>query len=195
MKIPRRLLFSFWYLFKPPWDTNVTPPELIEFIEQNPPGRALDLGCGTGTNVITLAQGGWEATGVDFASKAIRTARRKSRAANIKAHFHTQDVTKLENLQQPFDLILDIGCFHSLDADGQRTYRENLDRLLKPGGSFLLYVFFRTDLAASGSGLIEQDLAKFSTQLELISRQDGNDRDIRPSAWLLYQMSSQKKGS
>jgi len=186
MKFPRRLFFSFWYLFNPPWDTNITPPELIDFIEENPPGRALDLGCGTGTNVITLAQHGWEATGVDFAAKAIRTARRKAKAANIEAQFLTQDVTILENLRQPFDLVLDIGCFHSLDAAKQRDYRANLGRLLKPGGSFLLYVFFRSDPTSSGSGLIEDELAEFTTQLELVSRQDGSDREIRPSSWLLY---------
>ena len=57
-----------------PWDTNITPPEVKEFIAAAPPGKALDLGCGTGTNAITLAQHGWQATGVDFAPKAIRTA-------------------------------------------------------------------------------------------------------------------------
>ncbi len=165
----------------------MTPPEVISFIADHPPGRALDLGCGTGTNSITLAKQGWEATGIDFAPKAIRTARRKAKRAGVEAHFLTQDVTQLDNLRQPFDLILDIGCFHSLDAQGQIDYRENLDRLLKPGGSFLLYVFFRNENGSSSAGIIEGDLVKFSNQFELISRQDGNDRQVRRSSWLHYQ--------
>ena len=52
----RRLNFTFWYYFHPPWDSGISPPELLEFIEQHPAGRAIDLGCGTGTNVVTLAQ-------------------------------------------------------------------------------------------------------------------------------------------
>ncbi|MBC8503488.1 MAG: class I SAM-dependent methyltransferase [Anaerolineales bacterium] len=186
MKFPRRFVFNIWYLFNPPWDTNITPPELHEFIEANLPGRALDLGCGTGTNVISLAKNDWDATGIDFAPKAIRSARRKARRAGVKAQFLTQDVTQLDNIEQPFDLVLDIGCFHSLDSQGQKEYRKNLDRLLKPGGSFLLYVFFRNDAASSSSGIIESDLVGFSTQLELVTRQDGSDRETRSSSWLHY---------
>ena len=64
----RRIYFNLLYLFtRPPWDTGVSPPELYDFIENHEPGRAIDIGCGTGTNVITLAQAGWQVTGVDFA--------------------------------------------------------------------------------------------------------------------------------
>ncbi|MBM3144392.1 MAG: class I SAM-dependent methyltransferase [Chloroflexi bacterium] len=183
----RRLFFDIWYVFDPPWDTNITPPELIEFISKHPPGRALDLGCGTGTNAITLAQHGWEVTGIDFASQAIRVARRKARRAAVNAHFLIQDITQLANLRQPFDLILDIGCFHNLKPRERRDYRGNLDRLLEPGGFFLLYAFCRADPASSGSGIVAEDLEEFSSRLELLWRQDGSERGVRPSAWLLYQ--------
>ena len=73
----RRAFFSLWYLFsKPPWDTGIPAPELVRAIANRPPGRALDLGCGTGTNVRYLAEHGWQATGLDFAPSAIAQARR-----------------------------------------------------------------------------------------------------------------------
>ncbi|MFQ6101503.1 MAG: class I SAM-dependent methyltransferase [Anaerolineae bacterium] len=59
-------LFDLQYLLgRSPWDTGVTPPEVVELIASGdfPPGRALDLGCGTGTNGITLARHGWEVVG------------------------------------------------------------------------------------------------------------------------------------
>jgi len=39
-----------------PWDTQVTPPEVMELIANTSLGKALDLGCGTGTNAITLSR-------------------------------------------------------------------------------------------------------------------------------------------
>jgi SAM-dependent methyltransferase len=185
MNTLRRLSFNLWYNWKPPWDTGISPPELMDFISHHPPGHALDLGCGTGTNVITLAQHGWQATGVDFARRAIQKARRKAHQANVLADFRVEDVTRLKGLSGPFDLVLDMGCFHSLPPEGRQAYLINLDRLLAPDGTFLLYVFFRNS-NASGPGLEESDLLAFHANFSLVDRQEGSERGMRRSAWLTY---------
>lgn len=182
----RKLFFLWWYYRKPPWDTYQTPPELYRFIQENPPGRALDLGCGTGTNVLTLAHHGWQATGIDFIPKPIRRARRRAARSGLQAQFHVADVTRLEDFSGPYDLILDIGCYQSLDSHGMSLYRDNLRRLLAPAGSFLIYLFFRSQDGGTGSGATEGDLTPFMDFLELVERQDGTERGIRPSAWLTY---------
>jgi SAM-dependent methyltransferase len=140
----RRLVYRLWYYFHPPWDTGITPPEVVEAIEGPnglSPGRALDLGCGTGTNSLYLARHGWQVVGVDFAARAIRIARRKARQAGVTADFYVADVTRLDFLQPPFDLALDIGCFHSLTADARGRYLDGLRRLLRPGARWMLYAF------------------------------------------------------
>lgn len=185
MKLLRRLFFNLWYYREPPWDTGVPPPELMAFIESHPAGRALDLGCGTGTNVITLARNGWQVTGVDFAPRAIRMARRKARDAALNVDLRVEDVTKLEDISSQFDLILDMGCFHSLSNQGKTDYIQNLERLLARGGTYLMYGFFKEG-EESGSGLVEADLEALSERLRLVERQDGSERGIRPSAWFEY---------
>jgi cyclopropane fatty-acyl-phospholipid synthase-like methyltransferase len=183
----RRLFFQFSYYQRPPWDTGISPPELIEFIENHPPGRAIDIGCGTGTNVITLARSGWNVTGVDFAPRAIRLARRKLRSAKVQALLSVNDATKLHGITGPFDLALDIGCFHSLDQNGQEKYLDQLDRILSPGSFWLIYGFLRPEETQMPTGLQKADINRISSRLALLSRREGFNRGKTPSAWLLFQ--------
>lgn len=185
MNILKKLLFQIMYLRRPRWDTGITPPEVMAFLQAHPPGRALDLGCGTGTNAITLAKHGWQVVGVDFIGRAIRQARRKARHAGFQIEFQQDDVTRLRGVQPPFDLVLDIGCFHSLKDSGKQTYIQNLPRLLAPGGTFLLYAFFKTT-PDQNNGLHESDLVLLDETLRLVERQAGSERGVRPSAWFTY---------
>lgn len=183
----RRILFTLWYLGRPPWDSGISPPELLAWLDGRPPGRAIDLGCGTGTNVVTLARLGWQVTGIDYAPLAIQKARRKLTAAGLAADLRVGDVTRLETLpDQVFDFALDLGCFHSLGLEEQGNYLAGLIRILSPGGQWLLYAFFRDGQAPPGltGESVERILAAGFT---LRNRQDGFDRRGRKSAYLAFE--------
>ena len=186
----RRLLFHYWYFRQPPWDTGISPPELLEFIENHTAGRAIDIGCGTGTNIITLARAGWQITGVDFAPRAIQLAKQKIKSAGLQAEVFVNDATKLHGITDLYDLALDIGCFHSLAQSDQSKYLEQLDRILAPNGFWLVYVFFRAGTNHPSPGLAEADISQISSRFVLLFRRDGFDQRERPSAWLLYQKPS-----
>ena len=184
----RRLLFQYWYFGQPKWDTGVSPPELLEFIQEHTFARAIDIGCGTGTNVITLAKAGWQVTGVDFAPRAIQHAKRKIEEAGVRAELFVNDATKLRGISGPYDFALDIGCFHGIPKDGQSKYLKQLDRILAPNGFWLMYGFFKPSTVHTGPGLVEEDMNLFSPLLTLVSRRDGfDDKRDRPSAWFLFQ--------
>ena len=175
------------YFRQPPWDTGISPPELLEFIQTHAPGRAIDIGCGTGTNILTLLQAGWQVTGVDFAPRAIQLAQRKLKQVGLRATLRVRDATTLQGIKGPFDLALDLGCFHGIPEDGKANYLEQLDRVLAPGGSWLMYGFLKSDPRQTGTGLSPADLDQIAAQLTFVSRRDGVDRGERPSAWFLYQ--------
>jgi SAM-dependent methyltransferase len=202
----RRLLFHYWYFHRPPWDTGVSPPELLEFIHEHKqsgpvdkPGRAIDLGCGTGTNVLTLARAGWKVTGVDFAPRAIQLARQKVRRAGVEAELSVGDVTNLKGIDGPFDLAFDLGCFHTLPRDGRNKYLQQLDRILAPEGVWLMYGFLKPDPVSTrlrqstrrleaGPGLGEADLSLLSSRFSLLSRRDGFDnKGESSSGWFIFQ--------
>jgi SAM-dependent methyltransferase len=140
----RRLMYNIMYrLGSPRWDTGITPPEMVTFIEGEhalPAGRALDLGCGTGSNVLYLAQHGWEGVGVDFSSAAIEQARKKAGQVP-RATFVQGDVSELAHLgvDGPFDLVLDVLCLHGLPNDQRQAYAQGVARVTRSGALFMIW--------------------------------------------------------
>ncbi len=186
MSFLRRLQFNFWYFRNPPWDSGITPPELFEFIQSHPAGRAIDIGCGTGTNVTTLAKTGWQVTGFDFAARAIQIAKRKAKKAHIQANLFTDDATRMKNVTGQFDLALDMGCFHSLE--NKADYLTQLDRILAPNGFWLMYGFYAPTSNPSAPKIADSDLSLISARaFTLLTRRNGFDKRERLSAWFLYQ--------
>jgi cyclopropane fatty-acyl-phospholipid synthase-like methyltransferase len=183
----RKLWFNLAYIQKPVWDTGISPQELLDFITTHEPGRALDLGCGTGTNVITLAKHGWEAVGVDFAKHAIKLAKRRAQLEGVKVDLRQEDVTRLNSLKSRFDLILDMGCFHSLPRSRRPSYILKIDQLLANSGSFLLYLFFTSTPDGYAPGATEEDIHFITQSLRVVERKDSTERGIRPSAWFTLQ--------
>jgi SAM-dependent methyltransferase len=126
------------------WDSDETPQEVQEAFRAGniPPGAALDLGCGTGTNTIFMAKQGRRALGLDFVPGAIKKARSKARQAGVdgRVQFRVADVTRLNEMNLPLSgFALDMGCFHGLSLDGQRRYVEGLAKAMVPGGRYMLY--------------------------------------------------------
>jgi SAM-dependent methyltransferase len=142
------LLYEIAYRvgFKP-WDTGAPPAELVTLVEGQDrlrPGRAVDLGCGTGTNVVYLCRHGWEVTGVDLVERALNVARRRAADADVQPHLVRGDVTRLDELgvEDRFDLLLDLGCYHSLfPAHVRDAYARSVTAVAAPGAALLLYGF------------------------------------------------------
>jgi len=122
-----------------PWDTGVADPLLVEVIEAGglPVGRALDIGCGTGTNAIWLAQHGYGVLGVDIAPLAIEQANRKL-PSGVACRFATVDFLAEAPQGGPFELAFDRGCFHVFDEASERdTFAKRVASVLAPGGVWL----------------------------------------------------------
>jgi hypothetical protein len=68
-----------------PWDTGQPSAELQQVVSRHAirPCRALDIGCGTGTNCVWLAQQGFDVTGIDVAPLAIEQANCRAQAAGV----------------------------------------------------------------------------------------------------------------
>ncbi len=135
---------TLYRYFRAPWDIGVRR-ELVDLVDSGriKPCRAIDLGSGTASNAIYLAQHGFDVTGVDFAPAAIEKGRRMAQEAGVKAEFVVDDLTNLRHVRGPFDLLVDYGTLDDLTPPDRDHYVRNVLPLTHPGSQFLLFCFER----------------------------------------------------
>ncbi len=172
-----RFMTSYW-VGKTRWDTGIVPPEVTALIEgeQPHPGKALDIGCGTGTTSVYLVEHGWQVTGLDFVPKAIRKAKRRAERSDVSVDFRLADVTKLDalNLSRDYTLAIDIGCGHALGTAGFRSYIDQLAAHMVSGGIYMLFAF--TPRTERTTGLEIDTVLKITGEpFELVWKNIGED--------------------
>jgi SAM-dependent methyltransferase len=139
---PRAFYDAGYTLARMPWEIGPRS-ELVDLVRSGTltPGRAVDLGCGTGANAVFLAGHGFEVTGIDFSRAALAKARRAAAEAGVPARFVEDDLTALRHPHGRFDLLVDYGSFDDLSASRRDAYVENVVPLAAPGACFLLWGF------------------------------------------------------
>jgi cyclopropane fatty-acyl-phospholipid synthase-like methyltransferase len=145
------LLYDVLYRIGAPWDG---PPraELVSLVEAGvltpdrlSPGRAIDLGCGGGSNAVFLARHGFETVGVDLSRQALKIAAGRAAAAGVQDRVRLVradlTATALPGVSGPFDLLVDYGTLDDLGAGGRAAMARLITRYARPGARFLFWCF------------------------------------------------------
>jgi SAM-dependent methyltransferase len=189
---PSRRLMAILYrvlyrLGVTPWDHEEVPKPVKDLSDEWPssPGRALDIGCGTGRDAVYLASRGWTVTGVDGVPQAVSAARRRAAAAGVDVTWILGDVTQLESLQLAgaYDLMLDRGCFHGLaDAERDRCAR-GVTAAAAEGAELLMFAFQPRSRGAGPRGVTGEQLTRhFGDAWELVASEA--DTEAKLPRWL-----------
>ena len=123
-----------------PWDTGEPEPLLVEFVTSGriQPTRTLEIGAGTGTNALWLAERGFDVLGVDLAPLAVERATAKLDGRALRCRFATLDVLTASVPEGPFQFVFDRGCFHVFDEPEERGgFAAGVAESLEPGGLWL----------------------------------------------------------
>lgn len=121
-----------------PWHDPEPPALLVAALDQRgSASRALDVGCGAGTYSLYMAERGYDVTAIDFMPQAIEMVRQRAAEAGRDIEAVQADIMTW-SADRPFDVILDVGCLHSLPIPERETYKRQLCRWLAPGGDYVL---------------------------------------------------------
>lgn len=119
----------------PPSDT-AYPLEYAYNLLNNVQGKTvLDLGCGSGENVIVLVQRGAQVIGIDISPDLIDLAKRRAQEAGIVADLRVRSAYDTGLPDHSVDVIFCIALIHHLDI--LRVQRE-MARILREGGYIVL---------------------------------------------------------
>jgi len=125
-----------------PWDTGEPEPLLVEFVTSGriQPTQTLEIGAGTGTNALWLAERGFDVLGIDVAPLAVEQASAKleDRSRALHCRFATRDFLTAAPPEGPFRFVFDRGCFHVFDESEERArFAARVAAALAPGGLWL----------------------------------------------------------
>ena len=123
-----------------PWDSGLRSAELARVLAKFdlPRGRALELGCGSGTNAIFLAQHGFEVTAVDCSETALATARGKAEAIGVTIDWIAADVQNFGAGREPCEFLFDRGCYHCCRRVDLAGYLQTHCNVTRPGTMCLI---------------------------------------------------------
>jgi SAM-dependent methyltransferase len=172
-----------------PWDTGKPEPLLVEFVTLGRirPTRTLEIGTGTGTNALWLAERGFDVLGIDVATLAIETAIAKLDRRDLHCRFAALDFLVASPPEGPFEFVFDRGCFHVFDEPEERArFAARVAATLVPGGLWLSFI------GSTEGGLREMGPPQRSARevvlaiepaLEIVELRAAEFRDHSAKAW------------
>jgi SAM-dependent methyltransferase len=123
-----------------PWDSGEPEPLLVDFVTSGrvAPAPTLEIGAGTGTNAIWLAERGFEVLAVDVSPLAIERAQAKLEGRALPCSFLAFDFLAAPLKDDRFKFVFDRGCFHVFDEAAERQqFASRVAAALAPGGLWL----------------------------------------------------------
>ena len=121
-------------------------PHLVDVAGALTPGRALDVGCGEGADVVWLAAQGWAATGVDVSQLALDRGAAAAAAAGLGERTHWQQVDVLSWSPEPEHDLVTVH-FVQMGPPGLDDLYRRLAGGVRPGGTLLVVGHHRDDPA------------------------------------------------
>ncbi len=152
-----------------PWDSGHPASCLMQLLAPWPQfnGSVLEVGCGTGTNAVWMAEQGLQVTGIDIASGAVALARQRAEEKGVQCSFIEEDFLNSSLVEAgAFSFLFDRGCFHSMDEGHRVPFVQRAAQCLKPGGLWFSLMGNTDQSSPPGEGPPRLSAAEICTAVE-----------------------------
>ena len=160
---------------------------LIGSLELSEGSCGLDVGCGTGSNTLLLAEavgGSGHVAGIDLSGELLAHAVRRAQEAGIsrRTSFIKCDMNRLAFSEHAFDWAWSADCAGYAPGD-PASLTENIAKLVKPGGS-VLFLAWSSQQLLPGHPLLEARLnATCAGIAPFVEGQRPNSHFLRAVGW------------
>ncbi len=184
-----------------PWHREQPAETLVEAVRRGllPRGLTVDLGCGTGTDLIYLTGQGYRAIGVDIAIEPLRFARQRFQQYGLNIPLIQADARYLPFRDASIDLICDSGCFHSFAPEIRDQYARSVARVLKPKGILFIRAFHHNQPEPPQGGpyrlKLEEFFGVFSPSFRFLTVGEVYYADLPPDRRRLHVIRMQRRHS
>jgi SAM-dependent methyltransferase len=123
-----------------PWDIGTPAPELQNaFKELKLQGKpVLEIGCGTGTNAIWMAQQNCKVVATDISPTAIEQAKAKTNEAKADVEYVLADICESPAVKNgAVDFVFDRGVYHVMSPEKRSVFAKRVADSLSSGGYWL----------------------------------------------------------
>jgi methyl halide transferase len=134
-----------------PWNSGLVSRELARVLQEEhvAPCRAVELGCGVGTNAVQLAQQGFDVLASDCSAVAIERARSHAVEAKLLMRTAVADLCRVSELRRSLgeaaatferqcSFLFDRGCYHCARRVDLAGFLETVEWLAAPNAQLLL---------------------------------------------------------
>lgn len=162
-----------------PWPTD-PDLRLVQLVSNLTPGRAIDLGCGTGRNALWLARMGWSVTGVDGSSVGLSKAAAAAESIPLELELVEADLGAYEPAAQSYDLVV-VANMH-FAPELRAAFYARAAAAVAPGGHLFVVGHHVESLGRSGP----PDVARLFTEEVVATFGEGLDTEFveREERWV-----------
>ena len=166
--------------------------EAKEMIQLYKRGKIIDIGIGTGTFASLMRENNESVVGVDVSEKMLETCKEKY----PMYHLEVGSFTNTNQADEAFDIVISSFCFHEVLPSERKKACEEVYRIVKKEGKFLLLdIMFISDFALNeareriGRKWDSTEVYPFVNELDTLLRETGfssiNWRQTAPCHWAL----------